>query len=120
MRAIEGAGDAAERDLAFHDARKKAKRLRYAAESATPVLGKRARSLATDTKAIQQVLGIHQDTVVARDRLRAYGMQAHLDGQNAFTFGRLHALEQARAERAEADFVDAWATLRAKGRKGWP
>lgn len=119
VRAIEGAGDAAERDAAFHEARKKAKRLRYAAESAIPVLGKRARSLATGTKALQETLGIHQDTVVSRARLRDYGMQAHLDGTNAFTFGRLHALEQARAERAEADFSGRWAILRDKELKRW-
>ena len=119
VQAIGYAGSPGERDVAFHDARKKAKRLRYGAESATPVLGKPARSLATDTKALQEALGVHQDTVVARGRLRQYGMQAHLDGQNAFTFGRLHALEQARAERAEADFADLWAVFRKKRLKRW-
>ena len=119
VRAIEHADDPADRDLAFHEARKKAKRLRYAAESAASVLGHRARVLAADTKEIQQTLGIHQDTVVARRRLREYGMQAHLDGQNTFTIGRLHALEQARAERAEAEFAVLWAQFRARHVKRW-
>ncbi|MEW1955411.1 CYTH and CHAD domain-containing protein [Terrabacter sp. NPDC080008] len=119
VRAIEAAAAPTDRDPAFHEARKKAKRLRYAAESAVPVLGKRARSLAADTKKIQEILGIHQDTVVARQRLREYGMQAHLDGQNAFTFGRLHALEQARAEQAEADFERQWRTFRKKQVRRW-
>ncbi|CAN7232005.1 CYTH and CHAD domain-containing protein [Terrabacter sp. LjRoot27] len=119
VRAIEDSDDPADRDHAFHEARKKAKRLRYAAESAASVLGHRARALARDTKEIQQTLGIHQDTVVARGRLRELGMRAHLDGENAFTVGRLHALEQARAERAEAEFAVLWARFSAKHVKRW-
>ena len=107
VRAIDSAEDPTARDIAFHEARKKAKRLRYAAEMATPVLGKRARSLTKAAKKIQTTLGEHQDSVVARQRLRELAMQAHLAGENAFTYGRLHALEQARAEDVEADFADA-------------
>lgn len=119
VRAITSADDPESRDVAFHEARKKAKRLRYAAEAAAPAIGKRARSLAASTKKVQETLGIHQDSVVARARLREYGMQAHLDGDNAFTFGRLHALEQGRAERAETDFDAAWSTLRKKQLPHW-
>lgn len=119
VREIGAADEPGDRDLAFHEARKKAKRLRYAAESAVPVLGKRARTLAADTKRIQETLGIHQDTVVARRRLRELGMQAHLAGENAFTFGRLHGLEQARAERAELDFEALWAQFRRKQLRRW-
>ena len=117
--AIESAEDIESRDVAFHEARKKAKRLRYAAEAATPAVGKRARSLAAAAKRVQEALGIHQDSVVARQRLREMGMQAHLAGDNAFTFGRLHALEQARADGAEADFAVAWRKLRKK-HAHWP
>jgi len=46
-------------------------------------------------------------------------MQAHLDGDNAFTFGRLHALEQARAEGVETEFADAWRTFRHKQLHRW-
>lgn len=119
VRAIEAAETAEGRDVAFHEARKKAKRLRYAAEAATPAPGKHAKSLAAAAKAVQETLGVHQDSVVARRHLREYGMQAHLDGDNALTFGRLHALEQARAERAEADFAANWATFRSKHLTRW-
>lgn len=87
------------RDPALHETRKAAKRLRYAAESATPTLGKRAKTLAKRAKRIQEVLGEHQDTVVARVTLRELGAKAYLEHENGFTFGRLHALEEARAER---------------------
>jgi CHAD domain-containing protein len=78
------------RDVALHEARKAAKRARYAAEAATPTLGKRARRLAKRMKAVQSVLGDHQDTVNARAASREIGVNAHLSGENAFSFGLLH------------------------------
>ena len=119
VSAIEAAEDGHDRDAAFHEARKKAKRLRYAAEVATTPLGKRARSLAKSTKHLQQVLGTHQDSVNARGRLRELGVQSHLAGDNSFTFGRLHTLEQVRAERAEAEFEELWATFSRKHAPRW-
>jgi CHAD domain-containing protein len=99
--------------------RKKAKRLRYSAESAVPVYGRQARALATRAQKIQQVLGEHQDAVVAQHTLREYGIQAHLGGENAFTFGRLHAREQARAVKAERRFDAAWRDLRRRPVRRW-
>lgn len=111
--------DPQQHDAALHEARKKSKRLRYAAESAVPVFGKRARKLAAASKAVQQALGEHQDTVIARVRLREYGVQAHLSGENGFTFGRLHALEQARADQAEHEFETAWRAVPATKLERW-
>ena len=111
--------DPQQHDAALHEARKKSKRLRYAAESAVPVFGKRARKLAAASKAVQQALGEHQDTVIARVRLREYGVQAHLSGENGFTFGRLHALEQARADQAEREFEAAWRAVPATKLERW-
>lgn len=114
VQPIEQADDTQGRDLALHEARKKAKRLRYAAESASPLLGKRAKVLAASAEKVQESLGLHQDSVVARQKLREYGVQAHLSGENGFTFGRLHALEQWRADQAEQQFVVAWEALRSR------
>jgi CHAD domain-containing protein len=111
VRQIARADHPQQHEAALHEARKKAKRLRYAAESTVPALGKRAARLATATKKVQQALGEHQDTVVARDRLREYGVKAHVNGENGFTFGRLHALEQARGVEAERQFEMAWKAL---------
>ena len=108
VRAIDRAESGRERDLALHEARKKAKRLRYAAESSAPVLRKRAKRLAAAVKDVQQALGSHQDSVMSRQVLREYGVRAHLSGENGFTFGRLHALEEARAEAARREFAAAW------------
>ncbi len=119
VRAIDSADDPHARDLALHEARKKAKRLRYAAESAVPVFGGRAKRLALGAKRVQESLGLHQDSVVARERLREYGIQAHLDGENAFTFGRLHGLEQRRGDDAVTEFAKVWAQLPKKKLRRW-
>jgi len=89
---------------ALHEARKAAKRIRYTAEVAAPVLGGRARQLAKAAKKVQTVLGHEQDTVVTREFCRTLGLAAFAAGENAWTFGRLHALEQARGERATEHF----------------
>jgi CHAD domain-containing protein len=95
-------------DAALHEARKKAKRLRYAAELAVPAVGKRAKKLASAAKRVQQALGEHQDTVVSRRFLREHGARTHAEGMNGFTLGRFHAIEEARAMAATRDFERAW------------
>jgi CHAD domain-containing protein len=89
----------ADRDIALHEARKAAKRARYAADAAEPVFGQPARRFAKRMKAVQSVLGDHQDAVTARSVARGIGMQAHLAGENAFSFGLLN-------ERAHRDAVE--------------
>lgn len=121
-RAVAAAADADTpegRDRALHEARKKAKRLRYAAESAIPLFADDAVALAEAAEAVQEALGSRQDSVVARARLRSLAMTAHLNGENAFTFGRLHALEQWRAERAEQAFDEAWKRLSRRRLRRW-
>lgn len=110
-REAEG-GDTA--DAALHEVRKCAKRLRYAAESAAPVLGKRSRRLAKDAARIQQILGDHQDSVVTRDLLRELAAQAFHEGINAFSFGRLHAQEQHRGTEARMQFFREWTRFKPK------
>ena len=107
------------RDLALHEVRKAAKRLRYAAETTRPALGKRAKRLASRAEAVQEVLGEHQDTVVARGVLREIGVRAFLDGENGFTFGRLHGLEESRAARLERAFPGELARLPRKDLRAW-
>ncbi|MGW2812493.1 CYTH and CHAD domain-containing protein [Streptomyces sp. NPDC001415] len=98
-----------ERDLALHEARKAAKRARYAAEAAAPALGKPAGKFAKRMKAVQNVLGDHQDSVVARDALRTLAAQAHAAGESAFTWGLLYGQEEATAERRERELPEVWA-----------
>lgn len=95
LRAATTQDVAADRDGALHEARKKAKRLHYAAESAATVLGRPAAELADVAHRVQDLLGEHQDSVVARGYLLRLAQQARDDGEDTFTFGLLHAREQA-------------------------
>lgn len=102
------------RDLALHDARKAAKRARYAAEAAAPTLGKPARRLAKAVKAVQNLLGDHQDSVVAREALRGLAVQAAGAGESAFTWGVLYAREEALADRRERELPEVWSGTAAR------
>lgn len=93
---------------ALHEARKDGKRLRYAAEAAAPVSPKSAGRLADAAHGVQKVLGDHQDSVVTRDLLRRLGARAFKQGENGFSYGRLHALEQSVALESEARFHRQW------------
>jgi CHAD domain-containing protein len=80
-----------DRNVKLHEARKAYKRGRYAVELLRPLAGKPAKRLAERLTELQDVLGTHQDATVTGALLRDYGMRAHLDGDNAFTYGLLHA-----------------------------
>jgi CHAD domain-containing protein len=105
-----------ERDEQIHEMRKSAKRLRYLAEVAQPALGKPAKHLVKSVKAVQELLGEHQDSVVARGLLRELGAAAAAEGANGFAFGWLLRDEQARAEQVERDLDARWAVLRKRAR----
>jgi CHAD domain-containing protein len=96
------------RDVALHQARKSARRARYAAEAAGPAIGPKARRFAKQMKKVQSVLGDHQDTVLARQAARELGIGAHLAGENAFTYGLLYEREAHRAGRRQADARQVW------------
>jgi CHAD domain-containing protein len=109
-RAVEAAQDSEEAE-ALHRVRKTAKRVRYTAEAAEPVLGRPVAELVSALKGVQDVLGDRQDTFITRPLCREMGLQAFAAGENAWTWGRLHALEQARCERAEDEFWARWPEL---------
>ncbi|NBM16686.1 CYTH and CHAD domain-containing protein [Streptomyces sp. GC420] len=101
-------GPGKERDLAMHEARKAAKRARYAGELAVPALGRPAKRFAKRMKAVQTLLGEHQDSVVAREALRGLAIDAHAAGESAFVWGLLHGREEARAAGTERELSAVW------------
>ena len=110
-----GAPPGADRDLALHEARKKAKRTRYAAEAATPALGEPARGLAKSMKSLTSLLGEHQDSVMVRETLRELSAVAHAAGESSFTYGVLYGREEQRAAAVEAALPEAWQAIVAEG-----
>ncbi|GLW58437.1 CHAD domain-containing protein [Kitasatospora phosalacinea] len=88
-------GPALER--ALHDARKAAKRARYAGETA----GRPARAFTRRMKALQDVLGRHQDAAVARDALRTLS-----DG--SFGYGALYGRQTAELAFARELLPQVW------------
>jgi CHAD domain-containing protein len=113
------ASDAGRRELALHEARKAAKRARYAAETAAPVVGKKARRSAKSLKKIQSALGEHQDTVIARQAIRQLGIRANAAGENAFTYGLLHARQAELAQVARDRAGKAWKRASSKKNIAW-
>jgi CHAD domain-containing protein len=121
MRRAAQAPSGRQRDVALHETRKAAKRARYTAEAATPALGKKAgkkaHRFAKRMKNVQSVLGAHQDAVLAGAAAREIGVQAHLAGENAFSFGLLHDRVHRQALACEERAHRAW--RRARRASGW-
>jgi CHAD domain-containing protein len=101
----------------LHDVRKRAKRLRYAAEACVPVLGDHAAAVAEAAQRIQTTLGTHHDEIVTRAALRRIAEADDGDEAGAFLLGRLDALEElaeARVERRGAKDVIRLSKVAAK------
>jgi CHAD domain-containing protein len=101
--------DPERREIAMHDVRKAAKRARYTAEALVPTLGKDMVRLAGLAEDIQEILGTHQDGVVAQETLAKEAESARQAGEDTFTYGLLVGMERNTAERAHADFPRVWA-----------
>jgi CHAD domain-containing protein len=105
-------------DSDLHTVRIKVKRARYAAELAQPVVGRAAERFIRKARKLQDVLGEHQDAVVAEERLRALLDRAR--GRRAvFVAGRLVERQRSRRLAARSAFVEQWPKVERRGRKMW-
>jgi len=98
LAAVPAAGD---RDAAIHEARKATKRARYAAEAAAPALGRTASRQAAQARELQQLLGDHHDSVVARAVLLDLAGQARTTGDDTFTYGLVYQRQACQAATIE-------------------
>ncbi|BCZ23957.1 CYTH and CHAD domain-containing protein [Mycobacterium senriense] len=103
--------DQHQRDEAIHRIRKRAKRLRYTA-SATG-----AAKVSEKAKAVQSLLGDHQDSVVSREHLRQEAEIAHAAGEDTFTYGLLYQREADLADRCRDELDDTLRDLAKAVRK---
>ena len=119
MRRAQSTPAGPDRDAALHEARKAAKDARYAAEAASLGFGKPARQFAKRMKKVQTVLGDHHDAVVARGTVREIGVQAHLAGENAFSFGVLYERDSQLAADLERLAWPAWQQASRRKYRRW-
>lgn len=98
-------------DEALHRIRKRAKRLRYtAAATGEDEVSKQA-------KAIQSLLGDHQDSVVSREHLLAQADAAHAASEDTFTYGLLYQHEAELADSSRRQLDEALSKLDKSVRK---
>jgi len=115
VREVHGLGEHP-RDAELHRVRIRAKRARYAAEAAAPVVpdaGRHAKAIA----ALQGELGDHHDAVVAGAWLRE--VAPGLPASAALVAGMLVAAERAEAAQRRRSWVDAWEKASAPKRRKW-
>jgi CHAD domain-containing protein len=112
-------GDTATHDEALHDVRKAAKRLRHALEVVEPVWKKESKPMRRLAKLTTRALGERQDTVLTRQDLVAIANTAAQDGENSFTYGRLHHREEVVTDEQERRFERRWRSASRKQVTGW-
>jgi CHAD domain-containing protein len=84
----EATADGVDREL--HEARKAYKQARYAVEVFPADAGKLIKRLT----ALQDVLGAHQDSVIAREILRELAGTAQTEGESSFAYGVLYGRQE--------------------------
>jgi CHAD domain-containing protein len=105
-------------DAELHRTRILCKRTRYSVELAEPELGKGATRVTERATALQDVLGEHQDAIVAEVRLRE--LLPKLQGSGAaFAAGRLVERERARRAATRAAVPKAWRKLERAADRAW-
>jgi len=113
------APDEATRDSALHQARKAAKRARYGAEAASLALGSDARRFGRRMKALQSVLGDHQDTVIARAAITELAAAAWQAGNNSFSYGIAYQVDADAAFRHRERARQVWQKATRPGIRRW-
>jgi CHAD domain-containing protein len=112
-------------DEEFHEVRKRAKRARYAAELIAPALGgrveKKARRFIRLTTELQDILGEHQDAVVAAAEVERFVDENRLGPDEATARAAQVLLEGQRlaAQAARDAFFACWDRLDRKKTTRW-
>jgi CHAD domain-containing protein len=105
-------------NMDLHRVRIKAKRARYVAELVEMSQGKPVARFAKSAKQFQDLLGRHQDSVLAERHVR--DLVAKIPGERtAFVGGLLVARARQQREEARDGFRTAWRKLKKRGKKAW-
>jgi len=115
--------DAASPDADFHQVRKLAKRARYTAELIAPALGSRtakdAKRFIRLTTQLQDILGEHQDAIVAATELQRFLARNPHDLKLAHRIHDVLETEHLAAQATRAKFFDVWKKLDRKKSLRW-
>ena len=102
-----------EREDYFHDMRKAAKKLRYAAEAAGSATKLKTKRLYKACKQMQSVLGDFQDSVTSRDKLLELAQAARSRGEDTFGYGLLYQRERQIGLEALEDYSESFDKIKA-------
>ena len=102
-----------EREEYFHDMRKAAKKLRYAAEAAGSATNLKTKNLYKACKQMQSVLGDFQDSVTSRDKLIELAETARRRGEDTFGYGLLYQRERAIGLEALDAYAESFKAIKA-------
>ncbi|WP_298748383.1 CYTH and CHAD domain-containing protein [uncultured Serinicoccus sp.] len=100
----------------LHEARKKAKAVRYACEALAPALGEEAAEAAEVWEQVTETLGSVQDAALAAEWLRGVAAAAQEAGEPGYTYGVLAAQAVTRAQAVQ----DGEEALARALEHGWP
>jgi CHAD domain-containing protein len=110
-------------DEDFHEVRKRAKRARYTVEAVAGALGedraKDARRFTRLVTDVQDVLGEHQDAIVACQEINRLVADRPNDGPFNLAAGRLLERQEHAATEARARFFEVWEKLDRKKVVRW-
>ena len=105
-------------DASLHRLRIKVKRARYTAELAEPSVGKAATAFIKRARALQDLLGTHQDAVQAESHLRHFA-NASTSVRAGFVAGRIVERQHARRALALEKLPKLWRRLFKQGKQTW-
>jgi CHAD domain-containing protein len=104
-------------DKQLHRIRIASKQLRYAAEAATPAIGKAAHRMARRAEGLQTLLGEHHDAVAAEEWLQGVALDG--TGSAGFAAGQLACTTQRQQRQLRGKWQGVWATLDTKKSTRW-
>jgi CHAD domain-containing protein len=115
--AIRQAGDSPN-NASIHKTRIRTKRARYASELAESMVGKPATRFINKARAVQDVLGMHQDAIQAEAHIRAFLKQS-TSARASFVAGRMVERQRQRQEKAGEKMPRLLRSLVKRGEKAW-
>ena len=105
-------------DTALHKIRIKAKRARYAAELARSSVGKPASRFIKSARAVQDLLGLHQDAIQAERHVRQF-LKYSTSVRAGFVAGRMVERQRQRQRNVRKNMRPLFKSLLKRGEKAW-